>query len=227
MAIREATTSGSEPKTAGPRPDRRRRRRDLRAGPFPTAAMEEWQDTEAALTQLYRYAEGRAIEAVDWYLQDKRSKRIWSRGLRLLAILLVIAGGLQPLLDAAAPGPSRTAWGYVLLAMAAACIGFDRFFGLSSGWMRSMTTAQSLERRLEQLQYDWAAECARSASRTVDPKQVQNRLALLRVFSDDVAALMQQETAEWVLEFQSKLLRLERSDGSRPGSVPLHGTVEP
>jgi hypothetical protein len=226
MAIREATTSGSEPKTAGPRPARRRRR-DLRAGPFPTAAMEEWQDTEAALTQLYRYAEGRAIEAVDWYLQDKRSKRIWSRGLRLLAILLVIAGGLQPLLDAAAPGPSRTAWGYVLLAMAAACIGFDRFFGLSSGWMRSMTTAQALERRLGQLQYDWAAECARSAARTVDPKQVQNRLALLRVFSDDVAALMQQETAEWVLEFQSKLLRLERANGPRPGSVPLQGTVEP
>jgi hypothetical protein len=33
-----------------------------------------------------------------------------------------------------------------------------------------MTTAQALERRLEQLQYDWAAECAR----TVDPKQAQN-----------------------------------------------------
>jgi SMODS and SLOG-associating 2TM effector domain 2 len=227
MAIREATTSDSGPTTAGPRPDRRRRRRDLRAGPFPTAAMEEWQDTEAALVQLYRYAEGRAIEAIDWYLQDKRSKRIWSRGLRLLAILLVIAGGLQPLLDAAAPGPSRTAWGYVLLAMAAACIGFDRCFGLTSGWMRSVTTAQALERRLGQLQYDWAAECARSASRTVDPKQVQHRLALLRVFSDDVAVLLQQETAEWVLEFQSNLLRLERSDGPRPGSVPLHGTVEP
>jgi SMODS and SLOG-associating 2TM effector domain 2 len=189
--------------------------------------MEQWHDTEAALTQLYRYAEGRAIEATDWYLQDKRGKRIWSRGLRLLAILLVTAGGLQPLLDAAAPGPSRTAWGYVLLALAAACIGFDRFFGLSSGWMRSMTTAQALERRLEQLQYDWAAECARSAARTVDPKQVQNRLALLRSFSDDVAALLQQETAEWVLEFQSNLLRLERSNGASSGSVPLHGTAEP
>ncbi len=227
MAIREATTSVAEPASKEPRPQRRRRRRDLRAEPFPTAAMDQWQDTEAALTQLYRYAEGRAIDAIDWYLQDKRGKRGWSRGLRLLAILLVTAGGLQPLLDAAAPGPGRTAWGYVLLAMAAACIGFDRFFGVTSGWMRSMTTAQALERRLEQLQYDWAAECARSASRTVDPKQVQNRLALLRIFSDDVAALLQQETAEWVLEFQSNLLRLERSNTTRSGSVPLHGTVEP
>jgi hypothetical protein len=77
--------------------------------------------------------------------------------------------------------------------------------------------------RLEQLQYDWAAECAGSAA----PKQVQNRLALLRAFSDDVAALLQQETADWVLEFQSNLLRLERSNTPRPGSVPLHGTAEP
>jgi hypothetical protein len=76
-----------------------------------------------------------------------------------------------------------------------------------------MTTAQALERRLEQLQYDWAAECARSAACTVDPKQAQNRLALLRAVSDDMAALMQQETAEWVLEFQSNLLRLETSTG--------------
>ena len=227
MAIREATTRVDEPAEAKSRPSRRRRRHDLRPGPFPTAGLEQWQDTETALTQLYRYAEGRAIEAIDWYLADKRGKRSWSRGLRLLAIVLVTAGALQPLLDAAAPGPSRTAWGYVLLAMAAACIGFDRFFGLSSGWMRSITCAQALERRLEQLQYDWAAECARSAARTVDPKQVQNRLALLRVFSDDMAALLQQETASWVLEFQSSLLRLERSNTPRSGSVPLHGAVEP
>ena len=223
MAIREATTSVEDQRPEGSRPDRRRRRHDLRPGPFPTVAMDQWNDTEAALTQLYRYAEGRAIEATEWCLADKRGKRIWSRGLRLLAILLVTAGALQPLLDAAALGPSRTAWGYVLLALAAACIGFDRFFGLSSGWRRSMTCAQALE----QLQYDWAAECARSATRTVDPKQVQNRLALLRVFSDDMAALLQQETASWVLEFQSNLLRLERSNTPRPGSVPLHGTAEP
>jgi hypothetical protein len=126
-------------------------------------------------------------------------KRIWSRGLRLLAIVPVTAGGLQPLLDAAPRAqPHR-------LGLRAAGPG----------------------RRLEQLQYDWAAECARSASRAVDPKQVQNRLALLRAFSDDVAALLQQETAEWVLAFQSNLLRLERSNASRPGSVPLHGTAEP
>ena len=45
MAIREATRV-DKPAEAKPRPNRRRRR-DLRPGPFPTAGLEEWQDTEA------------------------------------------------------------------------------------------------------------------------------------------------------------------------------------
>jgi hypothetical protein len=131
----------------------------------------------------------------------------------VVAILLVIAGGLQPVLDAAGPGRGEPAWGYVLLALAAACVGFDRFFGLSSGWMRNMTTAQALRRRLELLQYDWAVECAKAATRTVDGKQILTRVGLLRAFADDAAVLMQQETSEWVSEFQSNLGQLETSAG--------------
>jgi SMODS and SLOG-associating 2TM effector domain 2 len=192
-----------------------RRRRDLRAVPFPDQALQQWQDPEVALTLLYRHAEARAIDAVDWYLEDKRGKRAWSRGLRVVAILLVIAGGLQPVLDAAGPGRGEPAWGYVLLALAAACVGFDRFFGLSSGWMRNITTAQALRRRLELLQYDWAVECAKAATRTVDGKQILTRVGLLRAFADDAAVLMQQETSEWVTEFQSNLVQLETT-ASRP-----------
>jgi SMODS and SLOG-associating 2TM effector domain 2 len=218
----------------------RRRRRDLRAVPFPEQALQQWQDPEVALALLYRHAEGRAIDAVDWYLEDKRGKRAWSRGLRVLAILLVVAGGLQPVLEAARPGGGAPAWGYVLLALAAACAGFDRFFGLSSGWMRAMTTAQALRRRLELLQYDWASECARAATRTVDGKLVLARLALLRAFAEDAAAVMQQETSEWVFEFQSNLVQLEasagraawagarpRPQGPREGDAARAAAVEP
>jgi SMODS and SLOG-associating 2TM effector domain 2 len=215
-----------------------RRRRDLRAVPFPDQALQQWHDPEVALTLLYRHAEARAIDAVDWYLEDKRGKRAWSRGLRVVAILLVIAGGLQPVLDAAGGGRGEPAWGYVLLALAAACVGFDRFFGLSSGWMRTMTTAQALRRRLELLQYDWAVECAKAATRTVDGKQVLARVGLLRAFADDAAALMQQETSEWVTEFQSNLVRIEtsaarpslvgaRPQGPRDGDAARHVPAEP
>jgi SMODS and SLOG-associating 2TM effector domain 2 len=72
---------------------------------------------------------------------------------------------------------------------------------------------QALRRRLELLQYDWASECARAATRTVDGKLVLARLALLRAFAEDAAAVMQQETSEWVFEFQSNLVQLEASAG--------------
>jgi len=75
------------------------------------------------------------------------------------------------------------------------------------------TTAQALRRRLELLQYDWAVECARAATRSVDGKQVLTRVGLLRAFADDAAALMQEETSEWVTEFQSNLVQLETSTG--------------
>jgi hypothetical protein len=76
-----------------------------------------------------------------------------------------------------------------------------------------MTTAQALRRRLELLQDDWAVECAKAATRTVDGKQVLTRVGLLRAFADDAAALMQQETSEWVTEFQSNLVQVEVSAG--------------
>ena len=90
-----------------------------------------------------------------------------------------------------------------------------------------MTTAQALERRLEQLQYrlDGRVRPQRRPDRR--PQAGPEPADLLRAFSDDVAALLQQETASWVLEFQSNLLRLERSNTPRPSSVPLHGTAEP
>jgi SMODS and SLOG-associating 2TM effector domain 2 len=69
---------------------------------------------------------------------------------------------------------------------------------------------------LRAVPFPWAVECAKAASRTVDGKQVLTRLALLRAFADDAAALMQQETAEWVAEFQGNLAQLEASAGRAP-----------
>jgi hypothetical protein len=99
--------------------------------------------------------------------------------------------------------------------------------------MRTMTTAQALRRRLELLQYDWAVECAKAATRTVDGKQVLTRVGLLRAFADDAAVLMQQETSEWVTEFQSNLVQLETSAGrpalfdARPPLQPPRGRRRP
>src|SRR5689334_15652484 len=89
----------------------------------------EWSDPLSAVERLREWAERHAVEAIGWYLADKRVKRWSSRLLRAAAVVLVTAGGLAPLVR------GGTNEGYVLLALAAVCLAFDHFFGLSTGWM--------------------------------------------------------------------------------------------
>jgi SMODS and SLOG-associating 2TM effector domain 2 len=176
-------------------------------------AAERWKQPEAILAELYDDAESRAIEACEWYLADRRGKKTASRLLRGLAVLLASAGGLIPLANVTT-GQSVSGWGYLLLAGAGACFGFDRFLGLSAGWMRDMTTAQRIQRRLQVFQFDWtaldAARAADEAAATVEPY-----LTLLRDFVTDLSNLMIEETSDWVSEFQSGLQLLEAQTSRR------------
>jgi len=201
--------------------------------PFPVATAQAWRDPAVALASLFEYVEARAQEAVDWYLRDKRAKSALSQVLRALAIALAAAGGVVPLVDAATPGRGTGGWGYVLLALAAACIGFDRFFGVSSAWMRDMTTAQAIQRRLETFRYDWAAECLEGAQDQPDAEHVLRALTLVRRFGEEVADLVEQETTDWVIEFQHSLSQLEHRAGRDWGAggdrreAPPHETAAP
>ena len=151
MAIREATTSVEEPRPSGPRPDRRRRRRDLRAGPFPTAAMDQWHDTEAAPDPALPPRRG----------QGHRSHRLVPPGQAGQAHLVPRAAPARhpPGHRGRPPAPARRRRprpqphrpGLRAARPGRRLHRVDRFFGVSSGWMRAMTTAQALERRLEQL----------------------------------------------------------------------------
>jgi hypothetical protein len=130
-----------------------------------------------------------------------------------LSVLLAAAGGLIPLANVTT-GQSVSGWGYLLLAGAGVCFGFDRFLGLSAGWMRDMTTAQRIQRRLQSFQFDWMAlDAASAVSGTA--AVVEPYLTLLRGFSMDLSDIMIEETSEWVSEFQSGLQVLEAQTGRR------------
>lgn len=131
--------------------------RDLRSRPFPAVALRTPEEQRQSLETIREWAEQEAVDAIEWYLRDKRLKRIGSRLIRGLTIVLAIAGTAVPLGGAAAGGPVQS-WGYVLLVLAAGCKGFDYFFGLSAGWMRDITAAQSLRGALNTFQLAWTTE---------------------------------------------------------------------
>jgi hypothetical protein len=200
-----------------------------------------------AVEALRDWAEGQAEDAIAWYLRDKAIKRIGARVLRALAILLVVGGGVVPLLSAAWTG-TAAGWGYVLLAAAAGCVAFDHFFGLSSGWMRDIVSVQTLQRRLTDFRMAWTTNLLRPASMpggnalgstglggagrggtgladsaALDEAELVRRLDLVQSFVTEIADLVESGTAEWLAEFRSNVGGLDGQTGWSPPTAHQPG----
>jgi hypothetical protein len=219
-----------------PRPSRRS---DLSARQFP---LGDWGEPAERLEELYRWSEEGAVEAIDWYHKDRLWKRGWARALRLLAVLMGLGGAVLPLVGLTREWSGAAPWGYLLLAGSGACLAADRIFGLTSGWMRDVSTAQALQRRLEAFQFDWASECVREVLGPTEgtaSEAAERCLGVLRKFCEDVSEILRSETSEWMLEFRATMTQLRtqvpgawggRSEigaGAQVRILPAPGTTRP
>jgi hypothetical protein len=181
---------------------------DLTGRTFP---LGDWGEPAARLHELYRWAERGALDTAAWYLADRVWKRRGARALRGGAATGAVAGAALPLLDLTGVVGDVAPWGYLALLLAVACVAVDRFFGVTSGWIRDVATAQAVQRRLQALQFDWASESVREVLGPAEgtaSEAAERCLGVLRRFAEDVAELVRVETADWMVEF-------------RTGSAPL------
>ncbi|MGA5416613.1 SLATT domain-containing protein [Streptomyces pseudogriseolus] len=171
----------------------------------------DWGEPAARLDELYRWVERSALDTAEWYLEDRVWKRRCAWALRTGTAVGALAGAALPLLDLTGAVDGVTPWGYLALLLAVACVAGDRFFGMTSGWMRDVATAQAVQRRLQAFQFDWASECVREVLGPAEgtaSEAAERCLGVLRRFTEDVTELVRVETADWMLEF-------------RGGGVPL------
>ncbi|MEU9974171.1 SLATT domain-containing protein [Streptomyces sp. NPDC051014] len=176
---------------------------DLTGRPFP---LGDWGEPAERLDELYRWVERGALGTAEWYLSDRIWKRRGARALRCGAAVGAVLGAALPLLDLTGVVGGVAPWGYLALLMAVACVGIDRFFGVTSGWIRDMATAQAVQRRLQVLQFDWASESVREVLGPAEgtaSEAAERCLAVLRRFSEDVTELVRTETADWMVEFRT------------------------
>ncbi|MET9292763.1 SLATT domain-containing protein [Streptomyces sp. NPDC003077] len=184
-------------------PERDRARHDLPGRTFP---LGDWAEPADRLDEVYRWVEAGALRAIDWYLRDRVAKRRAARALRIGAAAGVAVGALLPLFALTGVLPSGATWGYLALLAAAVCVGSDRFFGVTAGWMRDVATAQALQQRLETLQFDWASESVREVLGPTEgtaSEAAERCLGVLRRFNEDVAELVRNETADWMAQFRT------------------------
>jgi hypothetical protein len=180
---------------------------DLRSSALP--ALESFDDNSVQV--LYRWTEGAAIETIEWYLSEKRAKARWSRVLRVMAVLLIVGGGVTPVIAVASRSAGLAIWGYIPLGLGAGCVGLDRAFGFSSSWMRYLATATAIQRSLMAFQLAWAELIANK--NLGGYKSLEWTLAALRLimkFADSLSGFVESETQSWVSEFHSHVSDLER-----------------
>ncbi|WP_300454519.1 SLATT domain-containing protein [Accumulibacter sp.] len=201
---------------------------------FDQESGNEQQGDCEALQMLAADLEKRAVEAADWYLRNKIWPRRLSRLLRFLAILFGILGGLAPLVggaylfgDAGNGKPAlanATQWGYILIALAAASMLFDRYFGFSSSWMRYMTAQMALQRSLEKFQLSWRLWRIKVSGTQPSDEQQAAAIGLLTAFQQEVGDLVEQEFQAWIAQFKEQLAELQAAIDKdkaerRPGNL--------
>jgi len=202
---------------------------------------EEKQNLASYLKKQRQDVEDKAIEAIEWYIRRKRIGSFGSRILRVMAILLTFIGGISPLLppllqtigfleipkeQAGEIAFAMAQFGYIAFAIAATCMALDKFMGLSSSWMRYITTSFALQKALAEFQTDWILMWSEVKNDIPTDEQQKKILHRIKEFRLQILTEMEQETQMWTNEFQSNLAQLQMStkaklESEQPGIIDL------
>ncbi|MFC9660250.1 SLATT domain-containing protein [Nocardia sp. NPDC127606] len=156
------------------------------------------EDRLATVTALFTHVERYTIEAIDWYLTKRRRPAQWSRLLRGIAVGAVVVGGIIPLVHGASPSLIAPDWGFVLLAIGAGCVLFDRVFGHSTSWSRFARTGITLQHALARAQSEWVAALVTLDEAKLGKEELRELLAVVERLRSKVQETMQEETSGWI-----------------------------
>jgi hypothetical protein len=171
------------------------------------------EHANADVQLIYTKALGNVESQITWYTRSAKLNGRLSKTVRLFEILLVGAGIISPLIDSLGlvgiPDGLFSKLGYVFFGAAGVFLLFDRFYGLSTGWMRFMTTKLRLERMKKELEATWMQELTVKAQSAQGTDHIALAGTLIK-FITDVDTEVQKETETWVQEFQTNLSALEQ-----------------
>jgi hypothetical protein len=166
---------------------------------------------------LAEIVRGKASEAIGWYVDAKQNKKIGATIIRTLTIASMSAAGILTVLAQIFDGVPETEprvepiWASLALAIAAALLGLDRYFGFSRAWIRYITTELKIRTALNQFNMSWPQRMADWANDTPDPTQVKEAISACSSFQESLDAIVKQETDQWVVDFQASLKDLDEA----------------
>lgn len=180
-------------------------------------------DLETSVSGIYRYVEGEATNAIDWYMRNSRGKRLGSWGIRYSAIVLGGIAGLLPIIASvwptnwwrlAIPSEDFNLMSSLLIGMVALLLALDSFSDFSRGWMRYILTAFEIRASLQEFRMNWAAEWAK-LQHPLEGDKAAGLLLLAKEFVLKVERSIGEETRQWATEFAQNLAQMEKEVAAR------------
>ena len=192
------------------------------------------QQIPDSLDKVVKSSEAHGVDAINWYLESKRSKKSMAVALRFGVIVATAVAGILPMVSQLSVTQSASSesvtwfvepvWASLALALAALMIALDKFFGFSSGWMRFIATEHQIRQALHEFRLDYKMAQASWGAGTPTSEQTHQLLSQCKTFLTQVDTFIQNETNEWITEFKDNLKQLdkkvqEQMDESRPGGL--------
>jgi hypothetical protein len=165
------------------------------------------------LDKLYQCTEKKANNAIEWFLRKKERPARYSRSIRSWAIIFTTVGGVFPILQGVQylSQFNFTQYGYIALALAAGLVGFDKYFGFSSSWMRYMLTQIALQQKLDKFHMDWLKIRINIKNNEISEKQIEELCNCIQKFRMNILTEIENEIQTWKSEFQNNLMLLEKN----------------
>ena len=192
----------------------------------PNALKWDLQNLETSLDKLFKFTLGKGQGSVAWYQRKSAPKRNWAQITRVTSIVAAAIGAIWPVLSQMPVGENAAveiffnpAWASVALAIAAAAIALDKFFGFSSGWMRFITSQMQIQKLLDAFEYDWMKERASWHDQQPSYEQAQVMIAKCAALAANVAKIEEDETRAWTQEFRSALENLEQTSKQQKAEI--------
>jgi hypothetical protein len=208
---------------------------DLRPIDFKTLTWHA-NDPAGSLERVAEAVSAEAERAIDWYLKKKQSQKRGAQWLRVIAIILITAATLVPILieifenwiianstAASRPWWASAAWSSVLLIIALALVLLDRFYGCSSAWMRFISAELQIREALHAFRLDWQIARARWTDGKPSEQQIEAGLQSCRGFLGQIDAILKSEVEAWVQEFRSALKDIDEAVKARPAAARAAG----
>ena len=192
---------------------------------YPTISWKQ-ETLTTDLQSMADYAIQLAERNRSYYSRNSSYKRVWAKGLRLIAIFATAIAGLLPIFSQIGSKHEIVidpAWATVAISVAITAIGLDRFFGFSSAWMRFVITEIKIQNKIEQFKLNIENERFSWAGVAPDFDKGKSSLNIVVNFINEITEIVKDETNTWMLEFQTALQKLNEDVNVKDKSQALGG----